>query len=102
MGLYHKIKKDKLMRKYVAKNELNSILLRYNFKSEFITLKKKAIIFYWFLRKFHLTSSISRIVNFCIVTGKARWTFQRFCLSRMTFKTYANKGYLNGIRKSSW
>jgi small subunit ribosomal protein S14 len=54
------------------------------------------------LKKFHLNSSSSRIVNTCMHTGRSHWILRRFKLSRMTFKKLADHAQLNGIRRATW
>lgn len=46
-------------------------------------------------------ASLSRIVNRCQLTGSTR-TLSYFGLSRQMFRDYFNRGFLPGVRKSSW
>jgi hypothetical protein len=70
MGFKHKLKKDLINRKFFNKNEFNFIFLRYINNID-IDKKYKYYFFFKFLKKFHLNSSSSRIVNRCIITGRA-------------------------------
>lgn len=54
------------------------------------------------LRSFPRDSSISRIKNFCILTGKGRSVYRQFHLSRHQFREKALYGLLRGVKKSSW
>lgn len=101
MGYKHKLQKDVETRIYFNKNELNCILLKYYYNTS-IKKKYKNFIFYKFIKKFHLNSSSSRIVNRCIMTGRANWTLRKFKVSRMTFKEFADNGFINGIRRATW
>jgi hypothetical protein len=71
MGYKHKIKKDKIMRNFFEKKELNNILLKYYINNNNIDINFKNSVFFKFLKNFHLNSSSSRIVNRCIMTGKS-------------------------------
>jgi small subunit ribosomal protein S14 len=43
-----------------------------------------------------------RIRNRCQFTGRARGVYRRFGLSRITFREFAHRGVLPGVRKASW
>ena len=101
MGYKHKLKKDLINRKFFNKNEFNCIFLKYINNSD-IDKKYKIYIFYKFLKKFHLNSSSSRIVNRCIITGRANWSLRMFKLSRISFKEFADHGLINGVRRAIW
>jgi ribosomal protein S14 len=45
--------------------------------------------------------SLSRLGNRCLITGSTH-TLKKFRLSRQTFRSFANSGYLPGVRKASW
>lgn len=47
-------------------------------------------------------SSLSRIRNRCMITGRARGVLSSYKISRITFRQYANQGRLPGITKASW
>lgn len=100
MGYKHKITKDKITRKFMAKNELNSIIVKYYINQE-INNKQKAYIFFKFLNKFHLNSSSARIVNRCILTGRASWVLRKFKISRISFKELADNARIMGIRRAT-
>lgn len=44
----------------------------------------------------------TRIVRRCVLTGRARWVFRKFGLSRMAVKDLMHKGLLYSFTKSSW
>jgi len=98
----YSITKDKKIRSNVVKQELKSILLKYQLSNPNLEKKIKLIFHQKHIRNFHLNSSSSRIVNMCIHTGRSHWVLRRFKLSRMTFKHFADKGYLNGVRRAIW
>ena len=47
-------------------------------------------------------SSITRIKNRCVITGRARSVYSKFKLSRIAFRNLASQGKLPGVTKSSW
>jgi len=72
MGYIHSIKKDKNVRKNFYKSELKLILLKYNLNLFYLKNNFKYILFFKFIKRFHLSSSYSRLVNKCIITGRSR------------------------------
>lgn len=47
-------------------------------------------------------SSPTRLRNRCPITGRSRAIFRRFGLSRIRFRSLANAGRLEGVKKASW
>ncbi|KMZ70229.1 Ribosomal protein S14, mitochondrial [Zostera marina] len=47
-------------------------------------------------------SSLTRVRNRCIFSGRARGVLSLFRMSRIVFRTLANRGEISGIKKSSW
>ena len=47
-------------------------------------------------------SSKNRIRNRCVLTGRPRGVYRKFCLSRIAFRDLASDGKLPGVVKSSW
>lgn len=43
-----------------------------------------------------------RIRNRCQLTGRSRGVYQKFMISRITFREMAHKGLIPGVTKSSW
>jgi ribosomal protein S14 len=43
-----------------------------------------------------------RVRNRCVLTNRAGSVFRHFRLSRIMLKDLASKGFLSGVRKSSW
>lgn len=54
------------------------------------------------LAKLPRNSNPNRQRNRCEMTGRSRGYIRKFGLSRITFREYASKGQIPGIRKSSW
>ncbi|CAN0871253.1 Ribosomal protein S14, mitochondrial [Linum grandiflorum] len=47
-------------------------------------------------------SSFTRIRNRCVFSGRPRGVYELFRMSRIVFRTLANQGKLNGVKKASW
>lgn len=47
-------------------------------------------------------SSLVRLRNRCIMTGRGRFIFTSFSLSRLMLRNLAHKGLIPGLTKSSW
>jgi len=47
-------------------------------------------------------SSLTRIKNICILTGRSRSVYRFFKLSRIQFRKLASQGRLPGVSKYSW
>ncbi len=47
-------------------------------------------------------SSSVRIKNRCVITNRSHSVLRVFKLSRITFREYIGKNFIQGIRKSSW
>jgi ribosomal protein S14 len=47
-------------------------------------------------------SSLSRLRNRCILTGRARSVYGNFRLTRMQLRDRISFGFLQGVKKSSW
>lgn len=54
------------------------------------------------LSKLPRNSSFARVRNRCIYTGRPPSVYELFIISRIVFRGLASRGYLMGIKKSSW
>jgi ribosomal protein S14 len=54
------------------------------------------------LSKLSVSSSLSRVKNFCFVTGRVRGFIRFFGVSRIVFRTLVGEGVLVGIRRAIW
>lgn len=96
-----KIKKN-IKQRYLFKNLekkkiiLKIILQNLNIKTEIrYKIQQK-----WFF--FPNNSSITRIKNICIITGRSRSIYRFFRISRILFRKKASEGFLPGFSKYSW
>lgn len=95
------INRDKKKRKLYLKNELK----RLEYKTIINDISISDEVRYQYIQKLNLlarNSSIVRIKNRCIVTGRGH-SIYTFCkLSRIKLRELAAQGHLMGITKSSW
>jgi ribosomal protein S14 len=54
------------------------------------------------LSKINRNSSLTRIRNRCVITGRARSVYNKMRISRIVFREFAAKGAIMGVCKSSW
>ena len=66
---YRRLEKDSLIRNNFKRNELRRF--KYNSSLHFLDNKYKYYIFFVYLRKFHLSSSLCRINSICVFSGRA-------------------------------
>lgn len=96
-----KIKKN-IKQRYLFKN-LEKKRLIYKIISKNLKLKKdirwKAQQKWFF---FNNNSSLTRIKNICILTGRSRSIYRLFKISRIQLRKLASNGLLPSISKYSW
>jgi small subunit ribosomal protein S14 len=54
----------------------------------------------WFF--FNSNSSITRIKNLCVLTGRSKSIYRLFKISRIQLRKLASEGFLPGVSKYSW
>lgn len=54
------------------------------------------------LQKLPRNSSLVRLKNRCMFTGRARGFYRKFGVSRLVFREMALRGEIPGVKKSSW
>lgn len=78
-------KREKLISKYLSKREA---LIKAGDREGLLKLPRN--------------SAPIRSRNRCQVTGRSGGYLRKFGLSRVTFREYASKGMIPGVKKSSW
>jgi small subunit ribosomal protein S14 len=86
--LFKDFEKKRLILKIILKNLNIQPLLRFKLQQK------------WFF--FNQNSSITRIKNICILTGRSRSIYRLFKISRIQLRKLASKGFLPGVSKYSW
>ncbi len=95
------ILKDKKKRILVSQFELKKRLLKSILFQNHIDKKDKQYIVF-LLNKQPRSSSITRVRNRCMLTGRGTGVLSFFRLSRIKFRELASFGLLSGVKKSSW
>lgn len=93
--------RDKKIRKYYGKFEINKNILRSLLSSKFYPIIYK----FYFSKMFYIfskNSSISKYKSSCLFSHYGRVVFRKFKLSRHFSKRFASHGFLLGFRKSSF
>lgn len=92
--------KDNKLRSIFLKNETSRRVLKSIIKNSYVTLelRKKAKTE---LSSFPKTSSIVRLRNRCVITGRGRAIVGGFNLSRLMLRKLGRDGMIHGLRKSS-
>lgn len=54
------------------------------------------------LAKLPRNSSVVRVRNRCVLSGRPRGYYRKFDISRIALRELASEGKLPGVRKSSW
>ncbi len=99
--MHKKIKKN-IKQRYLFKN-LEKKRLIYKIISKNTLLEKKIRLKAqqkWFF--FNQNSSLTRIKNICVLTGRTRSIYRLFKMSRVQLRKLASIGFLPGISKISW
>nr|YP_010394177.1 ribosomal protein S14 [Phytophthora tropicalis]YP_010394610.1 ribosomal protein S14 [Phytophthora capsici]UXG56500.1 ribosomal protein S14 [Phytophthora capsici]DAZ88185.1 TPA_asm: ribosomal protein S14 [Phytophthora tropicalis]DAZ88657.1 TPA_asm: ribosomal protein S14 [Phytophthora capsici]DAZ88696.1 TPA_asm: ribosomal protein S14 [Phytophthora capsici] len=86
--LFKNFEKNRLTLKIISKNLNIEKDLRWKLQQK------------WFF--FHQNSSITRIKNLCVLTGRSKSIYRLFKISRIQLRKLASKGFLPGISKYSW
>jgi small subunit ribosomal protein S14 len=86
--LFQNVEKKRLIFKIISKN--------FNLQKE---LRWKAQQKWFF---FHQNSSLTRIKNICVLTGRTRSIYRLFKISRIQLRKLASEGFLPGVSKYSW
>ena len=86
--LFKNLEKKRLILKIISKNLNIKQDLRWKIQQK------------WFF--FNQNSSITRLKNICILTGRSRSIYRLFKISRIQLRKLASEGLLPGVSKFSW
>lgn len=94
--------KQNIKQRYLFKNlEKNRLILKIIIKNLYIKKQKR-----WKVQQkmlfFNSKSSITRIKNICILTGRSRSIYRLFKISRIQLRNLISFNKLPGISKYSW
>lgn len=90
------IKKDKKKRNIVKKYELKRLVLKSIISDQNLNIRIRTNT-YTILSNMNLNSSLVRVKNRCIVTGRSRFVFSKYKISRFTLKILFSHKRLAGF-----
>lgn len=94
--IQRELKRQRLVMKYAKKREeLKKQINNTTFLKEKLALHRK-------LQQLPRNSSVVRLHNRCLITGRPKGFFRDFGLSRHLLREMAHQGLLPGVKKSSW
>ena len=85
---FKQFEKQRLVLKALTQNLRITTKTRWKLQTMFLQIPQK--------------SSITRIKNKCIITGRSRSIYKFFKLSRLQLRKYALNGLLPGVIKRNW
>ena len=103
--MYKHITKDRKLRFFFFLKEyyrISYLFLCFNYIFNLNFNFRNRIIFLKFFHDFLRNTSLSRIHNFCFLTGRSRGIYRYFHMSRLCLREQASKGFINGMKKASW
>lgn len=87
-NLFYSFEKKRLILRIICKNNFFNNKIRISVKQKFLYLSNN--------------SSITRIKNRCILTGRGKKIYRFFRLTRHALKEKSSQGYLPGLSKYNW
>jgi len=95
------IRRDKKRRQMVADYEFEKLRLKAIVKNKLLPeiVQSKAMEE---LSAHPKDSSIARVRNRCVLTGRPRAVIRDYGLCRMKFRDLADHGYISGMTRSTW
>lgn len=93
-----KLKKDLTNRQFYLSKELHINILR---KHIFKTLYNSTNIKYFILKKIQINFFITKIKNYCLLTGYCKKISSFFKMSKFQIKKLSNLGFIFGLQKSN-
>lgn len=94
--------KDKSLRIKYSKIDSFRASLKYIVMSDLYSQKVRKIANRKLVRLCRGNAKITKINNYCIISGRSKSVYKDFRLSRIKFRELARSGQLYGITKSSW
>jgi small subunit ribosomal protein S14 len=95
------ILREQKRKKLIARDAAKRADLRKKLKDANVPIEDKAGIVAA-LEKLPKNSCPTRQHSRCLISGRPRGFHRKFQLSRIALRDYALKGWLPGVRKSSW
>jgi small subunit ribosomal protein S14 len=93
------VKRDYKLRKKFLERESQYNKLQSLFQNRYLDGEARESV------RLHLAKKgglLVKVQNRCVISGRSRGTLRKYKVSRINFKELASKGFLVGIKKSSW
>ena len=87
---------------YKKKKILNLFLSLKSFKDNLIIKERLKYFYNLKLSRFPKKSHLNRFKKNCLISNRTHGVYSLFCLSRLKIKELAWKGFLIGLKRSSW
>ena len=101
MAKLSQVLRDERRKKLIAKHAEKRAELRKRLNDPEVSIEEKFEIQVQFA-KLPRNSCSTRLNRRCRISGRSRSYYRKFGMSRIAFRDLALKGYLPGVRKSSW
>ena len=101
MAKLSQVLRDERRKKLIAKHAERRAELRKRLNDPEVSIEEKFEIQVQFA-KLPRNSCSTRLNRRCRISGRSRSYYRKFGMSRIAFRDLALKGYLPGVRKSSW
>lgn len=87
---------------YKKKKVLNLFLSLKSFKNNLVIKDRLRYFYNLKLSRFPKKSHLNRFKKNCLISNRTHGVYSLFCLSRLKIKELAWKGFLIGLKRSSW
>jgi len=94
--------KDKSIRLKYAKIDPFRSSLKYIVMSDLYSYKTRREANRRLVRLCRKNAKITKVSNYCVISGRSKSVYKDFRLSRIKFRELARSGQLYGVTKSSW
>jgi len=93
--------KDNLKRMFFKNFEKKRIILKGLFKNQYISFPLR-YLFFLKLNSLKKNTSIVKVRNRCVITGRGRSVYKLFRMSRLQIKELAYYNVIPGLKQSTW
>jgi|SRR5690554_254817 len=94
--------KDKSIRLKYAKIDPFRASLKYIVMSDLYSYRTRKGANRRLVRLCRRNAKITKVNNYCVISGRSKSVYKDFRLSRIKFRELARSGQLYGVTKSSW
>lgn len=96
------VNKDRKSRTALANTESKRLALRYIVGSDLFSESARKLAQQRLHRLSRGNGKLTRLTNYCVLSGRSRSVYKDFRLSRIKFREMALSGNIYGVTKSSW